>query len=219
MTMRQIALCAALLAGVGVMPHAAGAQTNDHLTCFGVKDSAPRAKYQATLTTGAGSQSCIVKTPAKVACVPTTKSNVTPTPPGGGPSNSATGAFLCYRAKCPKSSVSENANDQFGNRVILVKASRFLCVPADVAPPAPGLPTSTTTTLPGGPNPCEFRDGQCRGTCAAGKRCGTAVGSASCECRDVACGDADAPECNGACSDPNEACVFSVTDCSCVRVP
>ena len=216
--MRQIALCTGLLATAALMPIAAGAQTNDHLTCFGVKDSAPRAKYQATLTTGAGSQSCIVKTPAKVACVPTTKSDVTPAPPGGGPSGSAAGAFLCYRAKCPKSSVSENAQDQFGNRVVQLKASRFLCVPADVAAPAPGLPTSTTTSLPGG-NTCEFRDGECRGTCSGGKRCGTAVGSASCECRDVACGDADAPECNGACSDPGDACVFSITDCSCVHIP
>src|SRR6266850_2224398 len=53
------------------------------------------------------------------------------------------------------SSVSENANDQFGSRVILLKASRLLCVPADVAAPAPGLPTSTTTTLPGD-NTCRF---------------------------------------------------------------
>jgi hypothetical protein len=218
MTMRHITLGAALLAGVGVVPIAADAQTNDHLTCFGVKDSAPRAKYQAILTTGAGSQSCVVKTPAKIACVPTTKSNVTPAPPGGGPSSSAASAFLCYRAKCPKSSVTENANDQFGNRVILVKASRYLCVPADVTAPPPGLPTNTTTTLPGG-NACRFSDGECRGTCVAGKRCGTAVGSASCECRNVACGDANAPECNGACSDPNEACVFEVTGCGCVRVP
>jgi hypothetical protein len=219
MTMRQIALRTALLAAATLMPIAAMAQTNDHLTCFGVKDSAPRAKYQATLATAAGSQSCIVKTPAKVACVPTTQSNVTPAPPGGGPSSAEAGAVLCYRAKCPKSSVSENAQDQFGNRVVVLKASRYLCAPADVAPPTPGLPTSTSTTLPGGNNACEFRDGECRGACAPGKRCRAAVGSASCECRDVSCGDADAPECNGACSDPDEACVFSVTDCSCVRIP
>lgn len=217
--MRHIALCAAILAGVGVVPLTARAQTNDHVTCFAVKDSAPRAKYQATLTTGAGSQTCVVRTPAKFACVPTTKSNVTPTPPGGGPSSSSvSGAFLCYRVKCPKSSVSENANDQFGNRVILLKASRFLCAPADVAAPAPGLPTSTTTTLPGD-NTCRFSNGECTGSCGAGKRCGTAVGSASCECRDVACGDASTPECNGACSDPGDACVFNLTDCSCVRIP
>jgi hypothetical protein len=219
MTMRQIALGSALLAAAMVMPTAAGAQTNDHLTCFGVKDSAPRAKYQAKLTTAAGSQTCIVKTPAKFACVPTTKSDVTPAPPGGGPSSSASGSFLCYRAKCPKASVSENAQDQFGNRLVLLKASRVLCAPADVAAPTPGLPTSTTTTLPGQPNTCDFSNGECKGTCGAGKRCGTAVGSASCECRDVPCGDADSPACNGACSNPSDACVFNVTGCGCVHVP
>jgi hypothetical protein len=152
----------------------------------------------------------------KFACVPTTKSNVTPTPPGGAWS-SPVPARSSATAACPKS-VSENANDQFGNRVILLKASRFLCAPADVAAPAPGLPTSTTTTLPGD-NTCRFSNGECTGSCGAGKRCGAAVGSASCECRDVACGDASTPECNGACSDPGEACVFNLTDCSCVHIP
>jgi hypothetical protein len=208
-----------MLAAAGLMPIAAGAQTNDHLTCFGVKDSAPRAKYQATLSTAAGSQRCIVRTPAKFGCVPTTKSEVTPAPPGGGPASSAAGAFLCYRAKCPKSSVSENVNDQFGARLVVLKASRFLCVPADVAAPTPGVPTTTSTTLAGEPSNCRFDNGDCKGTCSAGKRCRAAVGSASCECRDVPCGDADSPECNGACSDPGEACVFNVSGCGCVRIP
>ena len=218
--MRQIALSGAMLAVTALLPVAAVAQTNDHLTCFAVKDSAPRVKYQATLTTGAGSQSCIVRTPAKFACVPTTKSDVTPMPPGGGPSTSAVGAFLCYHAKCPKSSVSENAQDQFGNRLVVLKASRYLCAPANVGPPTPGLPSNTTTTtLQGQPNTCDFHNGECTGTCGPGKRCGAAVGSTSCECRDVSCGDADAPACNGACSSSGEACVFDLTGCSCVRIP
>ena len=217
--MRHQSLGSALLVAAGLVPFAAFAQPADHLTCFAVKDSAPRAKYQAKLTTSAGSQTCTVKVPAKIACVPSEKSDVAPTPPGGGPDGSATGAFLCYRAKCPKSSISENAQDQFGNRLVLLKASRFLCTPANVAPPAPGLPPSTSTTLPGQPNTCRFENGECTGSCSGGRRCGAAVGSASCECRAVSCGDADAPECNGACSDPDEACVFDLSGCSCVRIP
>ena len=209
----------AVLVVAALAPVAALAQSNDHLTCFVVKDSAPRAKYRATLTTAAGSQTCTVRTPAKFACVPTTKSDVTPPAPGGGPSSSAAGAFLCYQAKCPKSSTSENARDQFGSRLVVLRASRFLCAPADVTPPTPGASTTTSTTLPGQQNACDFRDGECRGTCGPGKRCGAAVGSASCECRDVSCGDADAPECNGACSSAGESCVFNVTGCGCVRIP
>ena len=227
--MRKIALRVALLATT-VLPVAALAQTMDHVTCFAVKDSAPRAKYQATLTTGAGPQSCVVRAPAKFACVPTAKSNVTPTPPGGGPSGSSAGAFLCYRTKCPKTSTSENAQDQFGSRVVLVKAARYLCAPANLGAPTPALPaSSSTTTLGGGPtttstmlpgqNNCTFSNGKCTGSCGAGMQCGAAVGSASCECRAVQCGDADQPQCNGACAQSDQACVFTLTGCSCVHIP
>ena len=215
--MRHIAFAATLVAGA-LVPFATG-QTRDHLACFAIKDSAPRVKYQATLTTAAGAQTCIVRTPAKFACVPTSKNDVTPAPPGGGPVGSSEGAFLCYRAKCPKTFASSNVEDQFGTRVVQIRASRFLCAPAAVSAPPPGLPASTTTTLPGDQNPCDFRDGKCRGTCGNGQTCGAAVGTASCECRETSCGDADTPECAGACSNAGEACVFSFTGCSCVRVP
>jgi hypothetical protein len=228
MAMRKIALGVALLA-TAVIPVGALAQTMDHMTCLAVKDSAPRARYQATLTTAGGAQSCIVRAPAKLACVPTAKSDVTPTPPGGGPSASTAGAFLCYRAKCPKTSTSENAQDQFGNRVVLLKAARYLCAPANVGAPTPGLPATSSTTLGGGPtttsttlpgqNGCTFTNGQCTGSCGAGMRCGAAVGSTSCACRAVACGDADTPQCNGACPQAGQACVFDLTGCSCVRIP
>jgi hypothetical protein len=215
MTTRQILTAATIL-----VPALALAQpARDHLTCFKIKDSVPKAKYQATLTNEAGSQTCIVKTPATFACVETAKSDVTPTPPGGGPSGSAAGSFLCYKAKCPKPTGSTNIQDQFGTRVVKFKSIQWLCAPGSVTPPAPGLPTTTTTTLPGGGGACTFSNGKCTGSCGAGQRCGAVVGSASCECRNVACGDADAPSCNGACSNSSEACVFNLTGCSCVRVP
>lgn len=218
--MRRIALRMVTLAAA-VLPVAALAQTQDHMTCFAVKDSAPRAKYQATLTTDAGSQQCIVRAPATFACVPTAASNVTPGLPATGPSASAAGAVLCYRAKCPKSATTESVQDEFGSRSVQVKASRFLCAPASVGPPTPGSPASptTSTTLAGGGSGCSFSNGDCTGSCGAGKRCGTVVGTATCECRDVKCGDADAPACNGACSNSSDACIFSVTGCSCVHVP
>jgi hypothetical protein len=213
----RIATLVAMSALAGV---AFGQSAQDHLTCFKVKDSAPKAKYHATLTTAAGSQSCTVKAPAKMACVQTAKSGVSPTPPGGGPGGSPAGSFLCYQAKCPKpSSAGTNAVDQFGQRLVKFGGAKLLCAPAIVAAPTPGAPTTTTTTLPGQPGSCSFTDGKCQGTCGAGSKCGAAVGTGSCECRSVACGDADAPTCDGACSEAGKACIFSFTGCSCVRIP
>jgi len=77
--------------------------------------------------------------------------------------------------------------------------------------------TTTTTTVAGQPGGCHYADGVCTGSCGAGVRCGLAVGSASCECRPVSCGQADAPACNGACADPSKACVFiPLSGCECI---
>ena len=207
------------IAAVAFVPYAAIAQgVESDLHCFNVKDSAPRAKYQVTIATAAGSQTCTVRTPAKVACVPSAMSGVTPPPPGGGPSGPAGGASLCYLAKCAPTGLSTNAADVFGNRLVRFRASRFLCAPAGLNAPPPGQ--STTTTLVGGTGECRFENGECRGACAPGSgSCRAVVGTGSCECRNVPCGDADTPECNGACSDPGEACIFDLTGCSCVNIP
>jgi len=217
MTTHRIVLpCIAVLAALSLPAY--GQPVGDHVACYKVKDSAGRTKYNVTLSSDSGTQDCLVRIPAKYACLPTTKSNVTPTPPGGGPVTSAAGSFLCYRLKCPQPSGSSNVSDQFGQRVITFRKARYLCTPADVPPPSAGSGVTTTTTLPAEDN-CEFQDGECRGTCAtSGSRCGSAVGDGSCECRDVSCGDADSPECNGFCA-PDEACIFDLGGCSCVDVP
>jgi hypothetical protein len=200
------------------VPCVATAQpVENDLHCFNIKDSAPRAKYQVTVSTAAGTQTCTVRTPAKLGCVPAAVTGITPPTPGDGPDGSATGAFLCYRAKCAPAGTSVNTQDRFGTRVIRFRASRFVCAPANLDAPPPGV-TTTTTTLPA-TNECRFQDGECRGTCTGGRRCGAAVGTDLCECRDVACGDADAPACDGACSDPDEACIFDLNGCSCVNIP
>jgi hypothetical protein len=80
---------------------------------------------------------------------------------------------------------------------------------------------STTTTLQSISMGCEFHDGQCTGSCGPGSRCGAAAGTGSCECRNVSCGAADAPQCNGACASASDACVldpFSFS-CHCVSIP
>src|SRR5262245_60244768 len=56
-------------------------QIADHLRCYKIKDPETRATYTANLdglTPGVG---CIIRVPAKLACVPSTKTNVAPRHP------------------------------------------------------------------------------------------------------------------------------------------
>ncbi len=211
------AACGALL--LAAVP--ATAQTTlDNLTCFRVKDRTPHTKFTATLGANVGGQTCTFRAPAQLACVDTHDTRV------NGPANGGTAAvansFLCYPAKCRKPAPgAATFTDAFGSRLITFRTAQLFCVPASGTPGA----VSTTTTVPGGVTTttvaagCRFTNGECRGSCPGGGTCGAAVGTASCECRSTSCGDADAPECNGACSSPNEACTFSLTGCSCVRIP
>jgi hypothetical protein len=180
-----------------------------------------RTRYSLTLSNDAGTPGCRIKVPAKLVCLESTKSNVSPTPPGGGPTTSSTQGFLCYQMKCQRSGVaSAEMQDQFGRRTVAFRGSTLLCAPATrgaiTAGPTPA-PGATTTTLPVGQ--CRFADGRCQGQCSGGARCATTASGASCECRSTSCGDASAPECSGFCPTQGEACIFSVTGCSCVRVP
>jgi hypothetical protein len=220
--MRHIRLQMAAMLGAVALATPAAAQTSNHITCFKARDNAPRARYSLTLTSAVGPLACKVKVPAKLACLETAKSNVSPTPPGGGPTG-AVGSFLCYQLKCQRASAAgAEMEDQFGRRTVNFKGTQLLCAPATrgslTRGPGAG-PSTTTTTLAGGTGQCRFADGRCTGQCAGGGRCGTAVSSTSCECRSTACGDSSAPECSGFCVNQGEACIFSVTGCSCVRVP
>jgi hypothetical protein len=195
--------------------------TIDTLSCYKVNDSTPRSRFQARVRSGTGSdQSCIFKTPARMACV-TTTSDVTPPPVAGGGGN-VSGRFLCYQARCPGPSLgSAGLQDPFGSRAVTFRAARFVCIPAASAPNVTtttvqnGGTTSTTVPTQG----CHFSNGKCTGTCGGGGKCGSAVGTGSCECRKTSCGDADAPTCDGACDDPGDACVFNLAGCTCVSVP
>jgi hypothetical protein len=124
--------------------------TSDHLSCYRVRDSAPRARYSLTLTNAAGSSRCRIKAPAVLACLETVKSAVSPAPPGGGPTG-ATGSFLCYALKCGRSSsASTTMQDQFGSRTVTLRGVTVLCAPAThgtmTTTPSP---RGTSTTVPG----------------------------------------------------------------------
>ena len=211
----RILFLTSLASGVAV---ASSARAADSMRCFNVTDASPRSRFSATVTDERGTQTCHVRLPAKTACVPATAVLTPPVAASGERTVSNDETVLCYTVKCPRPlALRAQARDVFGSRNLTLRAPQTMCWPASMAP---GTPVTTSTTLPGtGGNNCEFQDGACRGTCAGNALCRAAVESGACECRSVACGDADAPQCDGACSQAGEACVFSVTGCSCTRIP
>src|SRR6185295_3091312 len=78
----------------------ASAQVADHLKCYRLRDSLTSVKYTANLTGLAVEPGCTVRARGKYLCVSSTKTGVTPTPPGGGPvAPGPAGKFICYRVK------------------------------------------------------------------------------------------------------------------------
>jgi len=118
------------------------AQVPDHLKCYPIKDSAPKAQYVADLDGLSPQTGCRIKVPAKMLCVETSKQNVNPPAPGGGPSGTPAGDFACYKVKCPHGVLPPvYVTDQFGSRMVTPKPAKLVCVPASVT----SSPTTTTT--------------------------------------------------------------------------
>jgi hypothetical protein len=116
----------------------------DHLQCFKIKDDIEKTGYTFTITpddpTFPAAAGCTMKTGAKLLCVDSSKSAVTPSPPGA-PDGAQPGKFFCYKARCPVSEPTFTGDDQFGTHGVEVKKTQFLCAPVDTVP-------TTTTTLP-----------------------------------------------------------------------
>src|SRR6476660_8097557 len=95
----------------------ADAVNQSHLQCFKIKDPPPPATYKADQVLG--EVGCVIRVPAKVLCIRTSKTNVTPAPPGGGPDVDLNEIiFLCYKEKCPKTNFSiPTLKDQFGTHL------------------------------------------------------------------------------------------------------
>src|ERR1051326_1153330 len=127
----------------GILASTATAQIPDHLKCYKVKDSALKAVYTADLGGLQAEPQCSIKVPGNLLCVEATKSNVSPTPPGGADNSGAAGRFMCYKLKCPKATQAQlQWHDQFGNRLVQPGVAKILCAPEITA-------ATTTTTLPG----------------------------------------------------------------------
>ena len=207
------------LLGAATLAAPALGQTDDHVACYKVKDRAKRDVFTLTVTNAGVTQSCRVTVPARFGCLATQISAVAPTPPGDEPSPGAAGDFLCYPLLCPRAFPSgAQMTDGFGGqRVVNFKRAQLLCAPATRGP-ATIVSSTTTTTVPSGP--CDFNssDRKCEGTCGDSGHCSAVASGGACECRTTPCGDADSPSCDGFCA-PDEACIFTVTDCSCVSIP
>lgn len=148
---RQVVAFAVCLTSVSWA--AAQSPPSDHLQCYKIKDPLAKATYTADLGGLVSEPGCTIKVPAVTACVPTPKTNVQPTPPGGGPSGTPN-SFLCYKVKCPKAvRPTLTGTDQFGTRTVTPTTATLVCAPL-------------ATTLPCTPTrPCgsglECRNGQC----------------------------------------------------------
>jgi hypothetical protein len=186
----------------------------DHLECFKVKTKEAKATYTASLDGLAPQPGCVIKVPAQITCVPTTKTNVSPPAPGGGPTGVPNG-FNCYRVKCPKTALpAVDTVDQFGTRTATPRSSTLLCAPFALVTTTTTSTSSTTSTTvatcaPAGTIGC----GQpCAGTC----RCmgpGTTTFCSGIHCGSVekACVNVNVPagaacSFDGACP-PGQACI------------
>ncbi len=166
----------------------------DHLECYTAQDPQAAAVYTADVDGLVPDTGCAIRVPAKLTCVPATKQNVSPTPPGGGGSGYAD-PFTCYALECPSGAPPAMAGaDQFGYRAVTPKKATLLCAP----------PVVSTTTTTSGPTTTTTTPAQCAcgtsGCCALqGSSCGTAVEccsgicDASGHCGCVGAGTACAP--------------------------
>ena len=128
-------MLSALIAVLALASSAAAQPVADHLTCYKVKDPQAKVSYTADLGGLVAEPGCQIKVPAVMTCVPSTKTNVRPTPPGSGATGTPN-AFGCYQVKCPKVTLPAlQLNDQFGQRGVTPTTPRLLCAPA--APPTP----------------------------------------------------------------------------------
>jgi type 1 fimbria pilin len=117
----------------------------DHLACYKIKDSHAKATYTANVSGLVVQSGCTIKVPGAMACVPASKTNVTPIPRGGGGVGRPNG-FTCYKVKCPKTTFTPvTVSDQFGSRSVTPSTTQLVCAP-DVGPTDGGFPATGQTT-------------------------------------------------------------------------
>jgi hypothetical protein len=208
-----------------------------HLECYRISDRlTPRGTFDALdAQISQLQQGCRISR-AKFVCVPVEMLNVSidPTPGAVLPAVDGAEARICYKLRCPRrTSPARSFEDEFGERTFSRFTASFLCGPATQVPPPPcgdvSAPACNGTCvedsqacLPDGTGSCECRrpilcgdiEGApaCLGVCPPGAVCD--VSADGCACFTIlssrslqACGEMEAPTCNGSCSAPGEACL------------
>ena len=196
--MRSAAVVAGYLLATALIgfsgTRAAAQPIADHLKCYKVKDAQPKATYTADLGGLVAEPGCVIKVPGKLLCVDATKTNVTPTPPGGADNSGSAGRFLCYKLKCPKAALAPlQWHDQFGDRQLIPSTPKMVCAPEIVATSTTTSTTNstTTTTLAALGAPCTGAAECASGFCADGVCCSAACTGACSACTAVKNGVGD----------------------------
>jgi hypothetical protein len=215
----RLVLAAASLAAA-LTPALSQAQVGnpfDHLKCYKIKDSTPKAKYTADLVPLQNppfniEPDCVLKAPAKLFCIPVQKTNVQPTPPGAVNGTTAQD-YLLYKIKCPNVAVVKGGMplavaDQFAARTILVGAHKLLLVPAFKQN------NLCHNQAQAGTPPV------CGGDCTnPNQKCVLHPGTTNCDCESP-CGVDAAGACGGTCPFAGQNCQLvtlanGVVDCTC----
>jgi hypothetical protein len=134
----------------------------DHLKCYRVvQDNNPQNTEIVNLFNEqfGEEKDCELSTQAPLFCAPTEKFAQT-SPDGDDPRGQALRSdFLCYKVKCPKTGKRDIlVNDQFGQRVLTIKAARLLCTPTRKASPPPFCGQAAGAECGGS---CPFPNQQC----------------------------------------------------------
>ena len=123
----------------------------DQLQCYRIKDRVPRRRYRADLIPGDSAfpvqRGCFIRTPARLLCTSAGRMDVTPPAQEVAPT-SPMKTYLCYRLRCSKKEQLIPVTDEFGSRVLKVKASRFFCTPVESTTTTSTVTTTTTTVPP-----------------------------------------------------------------------
>jgi hypothetical protein len=129
---------------LAMLPGAGWASVTDHLACYKIMDSYARATYTANVSGLVSQAGCTIRLPAVMTCVPASKTNVTPAPPGGGGVGRPNG-FTCYKVKCPRTTLTPvTVSDQFGSRSVTPITTQLVCAP-DAGPTDGGFPATGQT--------------------------------------------------------------------------
>jgi hypothetical protein len=202
---------AALLLALGFAATVAAQDVPDHFQCYKVKDPLGRGRYTATIGGLTVEPGCVVKLPAVLVCVPATKTDVVPTPPGGG-EGTAPGTFGCYKVHCPDRLLPAiPLHDQFGSRTVTPRKSKLLCAPAAV-------PCAVPADCPSG-TACDTASGRCESTCGGANHTpcnGGCCGSGTCHPGTAAdtCGAGGGPCIDCTLNSAGGACVMGHCGCA-----